>query len=261
MKSRWCVVLLLSAYGGGILANNTDTTGSGRIGIGRYVAGGVVGTALGLGIGHAIQGRYWRDYGWAFTVGTIALVLSEESCDRHYNEQDAEEVLRHKNCQADRTREWRRTLPTFLGLKAVEAIAVWWPRNVNFGTPPHPSLPSNPIPVSKQRYLWGGVLGTVVGFGAGHAVQGRWLREGWKYSAWQAGVASLFAYSLFDEYFPDTGLWALLLVGSKIAEISDVWDQNPSIYRVVGGAQQSPSLVFTPLLSTERMGVRLVMRI
>ena len=37
------------------------------ISVGRYVAGGVVGMMLGLGIGHAVQGRYLRT-GWIFTV-------------------------------------------------------------------------------------------------------------------------------------------------------------------------------------------------
>lgn len=39
----------------------------GEIDQGRYIAGGVVGTIAGFGIGHAIQGRY-RDGGWVFTV-------------------------------------------------------------------------------------------------------------------------------------------------------------------------------------------------
>jgi hypothetical protein len=52
---------------------NSDTgepmeRGSG-VGIskGKYIAGGIVGTAAGFGIGHAIQGRYGSK-GWIFTV-------------------------------------------------------------------------------------------------------------------------------------------------------------------------------------------------
>lgn len=36
----------------------------------RYIAGGVVGTLLGFGIGHAIQGRY-KEIGWVFTLTGI----------------------------------------------------------------------------------------------------------------------------------------------------------------------------------------------
>ena len=38
---------------------------------GRYVAGGIVGTAVGFGIGHAISGE-WTSTGWIFTVGEVA---------------------------------------------------------------------------------------------------------------------------------------------------------------------------------------------
>ncbi len=47
---------------------------NGEIGTGRYVVGGILGTyPLGLGIGHAIQGRY-SEKGWIFTVGELASV-------------------------------------------------------------------------------------------------------------------------------------------------------------------------------------------
>jgi len=37
----------------------------------QYIAGGVIGTIFGLGIGHAIQSRYPQK-GWIFTVGDAA---------------------------------------------------------------------------------------------------------------------------------------------------------------------------------------------
>lgn len=44
----------------------------GRVDSAQYVIGGILGTyPLGLGIGHAIQGRYSTD-GWKFTVGELA---------------------------------------------------------------------------------------------------------------------------------------------------------------------------------------------
>lgn len=43
----------------------------GEIEQGEIVAGGLVGTFFGLGLGHAIQGRY-LDRGWIFTVGEVA---------------------------------------------------------------------------------------------------------------------------------------------------------------------------------------------
>lgn len=53
-----------------------DILDRGEISDGQYVAGGITGTLLGLGIGQAIEGRY-SERGWIFTVGelgSIALV-------------------------------------------------------------------------------------------------------------------------------------------------------------------------------------------
>ena len=65
----------------------------GYISPGKYVGGGVTATALGWGIGHAIQGR-WGERGWIFTVGEAAsfvtLIYSmaegfacNSNCDRY----------------------------------------------------------------------------------------------------------------------------------------------------------------------------------
>ena len=47
-----------------------------EIGTGRYIASGIVGTAVGLGIGHAVQGT-WRKMGWVFSL-TEGLALTAE---------------------------------------------------------------------------------------------------------------------------------------------------------------------------------------
>ena len=36
----------------------------------RFIAGGVTGTVLGLGIGHGVQGR-WNEKGWIFLLGGL----------------------------------------------------------------------------------------------------------------------------------------------------------------------------------------------
>ena len=46
----------------------------------RYLAGGLLGTFVGFGIGHALQGRWDDDYGWVFAatqLGGIALLSLE----------------------------------------------------------------------------------------------------------------------------------------------------------------------------------------
>jgi len=48
-----------------------EMAGSSQISRGRYVTGGVLSTVLGLGIGHAVQGRY-LPLGLVFTLGEAA---------------------------------------------------------------------------------------------------------------------------------------------------------------------------------------------
>lgn len=158
------------------------------IGIPRYVVGGIVGSTLGValpltaliireygrgselgwsvlgsGFGHAIQGR-WRDGpGWGFTVGglyTFAALL----------EAIAEEDKR--------TFAW--TL--FIGTKLGELITVWLP-------PRQSALASQEI--TTARFIGGGLLGTFVGFGSGHLLQGRGIAAAWPYTLTQVAALTL----------------------------------------------------------------------
>lgn len=45
----------------------------GEYGTGEIIGGGILGTWFGLGLGHAVQGR-WSDKGWIFTFGEIGSV-------------------------------------------------------------------------------------------------------------------------------------------------------------------------------------------
>lgn len=61
--------------------------------------------------------------------------------------------------------------------------------------------PTNPMEVSKTNYYAGGVLGTLPGFGIGHAVQGRWMEKGWIFTAGEIVSAAglvYFALNLFN---------------------------------------------------------------
>jgi len=66
-------ILVYEANKKGIDLSDKDkeTLEIGEISTARYVVGGVLGTyPLGLGIGHAIQGR-WSQKGWIFTTGQL----------------------------------------------------------------------------------------------------------------------------------------------------------------------------------------------
>ena len=60
----------------------------GRISVGQYVTGGIIGTHFGFGIGHVVQQR-WIDKGWIFTIGEsaaiAALITGIISCENDYH--------------------------------------------------------------------------------------------------------------------------------------------------------------------------------
>ena len=235
MKLCQVIALLLLMQGEMVLADSSATSDTeGRIAVGRYVAGGVVGTTLGLGIGHAMQGRYWRDYGWAFTAGEIITLFGTIFSISFFQNPSCDDA-----CQAREERETRNWFTSFLLVKAAETVAVWWPRNVNFETS------------AKTQ-----------------------AAKGWKHTAWQAGASGpdelpepgkppkdMPTYPACDEYelmsLVGVPLWAAL----KIVEIASVWGPSPDHYRIATTKNQSPSLAIVPLLNTKQVGVQLVLRI
>ncbi len=95
--------------------------------------------------------------------------------------------------------------------------------------------------ISTARYVVGGILGTYpVGFGIGHAVQGRWAEDGWVFTAGELGSLSLVVAGIlgcvdqafegsncsdFESAFIVTG--AIGFLGFRIWEIVDVWSKPP----------------------------------
>lgn len=63
----FCLCLILGSHA---FAQTTEAIGGSTrmpVPTGKYITGGVLGSALGFGIGHAVQGRY-QDGGWLFTA-------------------------------------------------------------------------------------------------------------------------------------------------------------------------------------------------
>jgi hypothetical protein len=95
-------------------------------------------------------------------------------------------------------------------------------------------------PLSDARYITGGTLGTVIGFGMGHVVQGRWQDKGWIFSAGQSfslvmaagATVSCISDSLFDNFSEQDGSGSVCILanialagffGLKVWEIIDLW--------------------------------------
>lgn len=93
--------------------------------------------------------------------------------------------------------------------------------------------------ISTARYVTGGILGTYpIGFGVGHAIQGRWTQGGWIFTAGEVGAVAMIVAGLsscIDNSFDECSggesslivMGALGFVGLRIWEIIDVWAVPP----------------------------------
>ena len=103
---------------------------------------------------------------------------------------------------------------------------------------------SNVETINQGQYIAGGVIGTVFGFGIGHAVQGRWTKTGWIHTALQVGATGVLVAGympLIVAFLSDTKgnnnvvlsvIGSIVLLGAKVWEIVDVW-AVPSSMKVV----------------------------
>ena len=115
------------------------------------------------------------------------------------------------------------------------------------------------IGMDRHEYLLGGLTGTVFGFGIGHGVQGRWLRDGWVFTAGEILTSAAVIASISpckDELFK-TGAISLsdrlakcnkvgLVLGQlsfitfRIWETVDAWvAPNPTLKEAIFGSRRA----------------------
>ena len=130
--------------------------------------------------------------------------------------------------------------------------------------------------ISMGRYVGGGLAGTLLGFGVGHAIQGRYSNSiaGWftfsqTVSPLLAALAlsniSFFAAGCFmEEHCPEedrrassNSLWGSVMVGSlllwpasRIIEIISVWRVDQKKYEIVTQDSKNSTYSILPLLSS-----------
>ena len=117
------------------------------------------------------------------------------------------------------------------------------------------------IGMDRHQYLVGGVTSTVVGYGIGHAVQGRYWQDGWVFTAGELAANVLTAVSIApcrDDFFSTSdisinkrlgkcnkaGLIAapLIFVGFRIWETVDAWlTPNPDLKEHLFGRERKVS--------------------
>lgn len=116
------------AYKKGIKLSEDDkeTLEIGEISTTRYVVGGVLGTyPLGLGIGHAIQGR-WSQKGWIFTTGELVsatvAVVGALGCVGN----EIENGINHKDdCSSANETLVAVGIIGYIGFRIWEIVDVW----------------------------------------------------------------------------------------------------------------------------------------
>jgi hypothetical protein len=126
--------------------------------------------------------------------------------------------------------------------------------------------------ISTERYLGAGILGSLVGFGSGQAVEGRYLTPGMIFSIGEGtGVALMLISPIFSEQsahdrqeYGDDEPRAIAVLGLtvfslfRIADIVDVWLAPPILnarYRRVKAKQENAEISnirFIPVLLNER---------
>ena len=109
----------------------------------------------------------------------------------------------------------------------------------------------NRIEIERSKYVSGGVVGTILGAGIGHGIQGRWSDTGWIYTVGEIGTAMLYINAkaeyescLYDAensaylYASDcsnssVNLYNLSLLLFRLGEIINVWSPSKVKYKVV----------------------------
>ncbi|MFZ4714541.1 MAG: hypothetical protein ACOYL6_12540 [Bacteriovoracaceae bacterium] len=131
-------------------------------------------------------------------------------------------------------------------------------------------------PVTRKKYVAGGITGTVLGFGAGHAMVGKWKEAGWYYTAAELGFLSLMMIghkkSLSDTLSTgfngnfDGSNYALMITGyvgfisARIGEIFDVWNrpyEHNLRYKELTKDNPLAKIQFYPLVSPQNLGLGL----
>ena len=249
----------------------------------RYVAGGALSILPGFGLGHMVQGRWFNDYGWVFTTGqAIAIVNGMKNSGGHCVDLSQDGHYRDHSPCGERNKKSEYWFYAFLLFKLGEITHAWWPSQLAPLQQRRTNHAAAVIP--RHRYLWGGALGTTVGFGLGHAVQGRWWTRGrgWAYTLTQLPIiAAIYSMAAQDScegrarakererrhkeeswgcpnpIGEDTaGLLIATFVISKIVEIFNVWDIDYNQHRVADTDKHN-SLLLLPYADNRGLGLQL----
>ncbi len=92
---------------------------------GQYVTGGVIGSVLGFGIGHAIQERY-SPMGWIFTAAEVGgiVLISNSNCNGYRDTNSQDRAIRERrDCEYETRAITGAAL--LIGFHAWEIVDLW----------------------------------------------------------------------------------------------------------------------------------------
>ena len=125
--------------------------------------------------------------------------------------------------------------------------------------------------IETPSYVIGGVLGTWIGLGLGHGIQGRFSQMGWVFTAGELGSIALAAGGVGQCIASNNcsnGVGAMLLgymgfIGFRIWEIIDVWAAPPfhnkrylRLKKSLGEDEPDASFYVAPLGNSVAMGLQ-----
>ena len=108
----------------------------------------------------------------------------------------------------------------------------------------------------RGRYITGGILGSSIGFGLGHAIQGRWGK------AVLFHVTPIVAYNLLvNDTTITSNIWLTLFITSIIVEKIDVWFPNHRKYKIADRKKEPKEHLFfiAPIMDRGHTGLSLGM--
>lgn len=140
-------------------------------------------------------------------------------------------------------------------------------------------------PLENPRYITGGILGTTLGFGVGHAIQGRWQNKGWIFTlgesvslvtlvgagAWCVTSSAARSFGGEDESTSFscilTTISATSFIGLRIWESIDLWrggyeqrKEYKQLMKRLDSNSRKISYSILPVLSANSLGLGLSMR-
>ena len=156
-----------------------------------------------------------------------------------------------------------KSSPGSLASPLVLALALAWGRAAHADEPAQTAAPSKPEGISSARYLTAGVVGTLFGYGLGHAIAHEWSNFGWICTAGEITPllvgATTGVFARLDNGDPsDDVLPAGLLVGFgvfRVIEMVDIWTR-PKVR--ADSATSSSQAGWAALPLPNRHGARLV---